>query len=98
MAAKYKRVLAVLILLLLVAQMLYIGQKNQPEEEEEIVIEHPLLIWYTDPDIQAYMEASAAEAVAMVPWLTSMGRMDISKRVCSFSSRRVTESKYCSAT
>ncbi|MCI8313066.1 MAG: extracellular solute-binding protein [Lachnospiraceae bacterium] len=64
MAAKYKRVLAVLILLLLVAQMLYIGQKNQPEEEEEIVIEHPLLIWYTDPDIQAYMEASAAEASA----------------------------------
>ena len=28
MAAKYKRVLAVLILLLLVAQMLYIGQKK----------------------------------------------------------------------
>ena len=94
MAAKYKRVLAVLILLLLVAQMLYIGQKNQPEEEEEIVIEHPLLIWYTDPDIQAYMEASAAEAVEMVPALVSVGRMESSNLFCSISSFRLTESKY----
>ncbi len=63
MAAKYKRVLAILLLLLLVAQMVYMGQKNRPkEEEEELVIEHPLLIWYTDPDIQNYMEASAKEA------------------------------------
>lgn len=62
MAAKYKRVLAILLLLLLVAQMVYIGRKDQPAEEEEIVIEHPLLIWYTDPDIQNYMEASAKEA------------------------------------
>lgn len=62
MAAKYKRVLAILLLLLFVAQMLYISQKEQPKEEEELVIEHPLLIWYTDPDIQDYMEASAKEA------------------------------------
>ena len=64
MTIKYQRIIAVLLVLLLGAQMVYMGWKNRPEEEEEVVIEYPLLIWYTDPDIQAYMEAAAAEMTA----------------------------------
>lgn len=64
MAKKYQRVIAVLAVLLFAAQLLYMGLEGRPEEEEEIVVERPLLIWYTDPDIQPYMEASAAEASA----------------------------------
>ena len=64
MTIKYQRIIAVLLVLLLGAQMVHMGWKNRPEEEEEVVIEHPLLIWYTDPDIQAYMEAAAAEMTA----------------------------------
>lgn len=64
MTKKYQRILAVLLVALLGAQMLYAGMKDRPAEEEEIVVEEPLLIWYTDPDIQSYMEAAAAEVAA----------------------------------
>lgn len=63
MTKRYQRILAVLLVLLFGAQMVHMGFQNQPEEEE-IVVEQPLLIWYTDPDIQGYMEDAAAEIAA----------------------------------
>lgn len=63
MTKKYQRIFAVLLVLLLGAQMVHVGMKDRPVEEE-IVVEEPLLIWYTDPDIQSYMEAAASEAAA----------------------------------
>ena len=63
MTKKYQRVIAVLAVFLFAAQLLYMGLENRPEEEE-LVVERPIRIWYTDPDIQPYMEASAAEASA----------------------------------
>ncbi len=63
MTTMYQRVLSLLIVLLLGMQMVTVGMKNQPEETE-IAVERPLLIWYTDPDIQTYMEEAAAETAA----------------------------------
>lgn len=63
MTKKYQRIIAILVVLLFAAQMMYIGVKNRPEEVE-LVVERPILIWYTDPDIQSYMEAAAAEAAS----------------------------------
>ncbi len=64
MIKKYQRIFAVLLVLLLGAQMIHVGMKDRPPKEEEIVVEEPLLIWYTDPDIQSYMEAAASEVAA----------------------------------
>ncbi len=64
MIKKYQRIFAVLLVLLLGAQMIHVGMKDRPPKEEEIVVEEPLLIWYTDPDIQFYMEAAASEVAA----------------------------------
>lgn len=63
MTIKYQRIVAVLIVLLLAAELVHMGLKEKPEEEE-IIVERPLLIWYTDPDIQDYMEAAAAETAS----------------------------------
>ncbi|MCI9008662.1 MAG: hypothetical protein HFI13_11210 [Lachnospiraceae bacterium] len=63
MTKKYQRILAVLLVLLFGAQMVHMGLQNKPEEVE-IVVEDPLLIWYTDPDIQTYMEEAAAQIAA----------------------------------
>lgn len=63
MTKKYQRILAVLLVLLFGAQMVHMGVRNQPEEVE-IVVEQPLLIWYTDPDIQTYMDEAAAGIAA----------------------------------
>lgn len=63
MTTMYQRVLSLLIVLLLGMQMVTVGMKNQPEETA-IAVERPLLIWYTDPDIQVYMEKAAAETAA----------------------------------
>ena len=60
MTTMYQRVLSLLMVLLLGMQMVSVGMKNQPKETE-IAVERPLLIWYTDPDIQTYMEEAAAE-------------------------------------
>lgn len=60
MTIKYQKIIAVLIVLLLAAELVHMGLKEKPEKEE-IVVERPLLIWYTDPDIQDYMEAAAEE-------------------------------------
>lgn len=61
MTKNYQRIIAVLAVLLLAAQMVYTGFRNRPEEVE-LAVERPILIWYTDPDVQSYMEAAAAEA------------------------------------
>lgn len=61
MTTTFQRFLSLLIVLLLGAQMISVGIKQQPEETA-IVAEEPLLIWYTDPDIQPYMERAAREA------------------------------------
>lgn len=63
MTKKYQRMIAVLLVLLFAAQMIYIGTQNRTEEVE-LTVERPILIWYTDPDIQSYMEAAAAEAAS----------------------------------
>lgn len=55
-----QRILAVLLVALLGAQMFWTGMKSRPEKVE-LEVERPLLIWYTDPDIQNYMEAAAEE-------------------------------------
>jgi len=61
MTKNYQRIISVLAVLLLAAQMVYTGFRNRPEEVE-LAVERPILIWYTDPDVQSYMEAAAAEA------------------------------------
>lgn len=63
MTNKYQRILSVLLVFLFGAQMIYTGLEGQPEEIE-LTVERPILIWYTDPDIQSYMEAAASEASA----------------------------------
>lgn len=55
-----QRILSVLLILLLGVQMFHTGMENRPEEVK-LQVERPLLVWYTDPDIQGYMEAAAAE-------------------------------------
>lgn len=63
MAVKYRRIIAVLFVLLLGAELVHMGLRERPEEEK-IVVERPLLIWYTDPDIQTYMEEAAKEVAS----------------------------------
>lgn len=63
MTTKYQRIFAILLLILLGVQMCYTGLESRPEEIE-LEVEKPILIWYTDPDIQPYMEASAAEVAS----------------------------------
>lgn len=64
MTKHWQRTIAVLAVLLFGAQMVYMGFQHKPEEEEEVVVEQPILIWYTDPDIQGYMEDASAEMAA----------------------------------
>lgn len=58
-----QRILAVLIVALLGAQLFTTAVKNKPETLE-LEVERPLVIWYTDPDIQSYVEAAAAAFAA----------------------------------
>lgn len=60
MTTIYQRVLSVFLVILLGIQMVYVGLENQPREVETEEL-RPLLIWYTDPDIQPYMESAAVE-------------------------------------
>ena len=60
MKKKYWGLLLVLLVLLMVSQASYMEHKKQ-SEEVVVNVEHPILIWYTDPDIQSYMEDAAAE-------------------------------------
>lgn len=87
MTTKYQRVLAVLLVLLLGAQMCYTGLRSRPEEVE-LEADRPILIWYTDPDIQPYMEASAAEAASryQVEIRTELvSEVDYIERICEAS-------------
>lgn len=63
MTKKYQRMIAILLVLLFGAEMVHIGLKGQPEEIK-LAVERPILIWYTDPDIQSYMETAAARAAS----------------------------------
>ncbi len=58
-----RRIVSVLLVLLLAVQMMDMGLRTKPVmvEVEEPKEERPLLVWYTDGDIQDYMEASAKE-------------------------------------
>lgn len=63
MKKKYWGILIVLLMLLMVSQASYMERKKQ-SEEVAVNVEHPILIWYTDPDIQSYMEDAASEVAA----------------------------------
>ncbi len=60
MTKKQKCVLSALLVALLAAQLVWMKTKTE-SENVELEVEQPILIWYTDPDIQSYMEASAAD-------------------------------------
>lgn len=60
MTSVRSRVLSVLIVLLLGIQMLWVSWEGRPVEVE-IEEEKPIVIWYTDPDIQSYVEEAASE-------------------------------------
>lgn len=63
MTTRNQRIFSILLVILLGAQMFYTAYDGRGQEEE-IVIERPLLIWYTDEDIQPYMETAAADMSA----------------------------------
>lgn len=63
MKKKYWGILIVLLMLLMVSQASYVERKKQ-SEKVAVNVEHPILIWYTDPDIQSYMEDAASEVAA----------------------------------
>jgi maltose-binding protein MalE len=54
----------VLCVALLAAQAYSSTKKTNSQDNEEAAEEKPLLIWYTDPDIQDYVEAAAKEFAA----------------------------------
>lgn len=60
-------ILAALLVCMVAAQLIY-QSSQKPEEAEPIDINQPLIIWYTDPDLQTYMEATA-EAFAAEYWM-----------------------------
>lgn len=55
-----QRILAVLLVLLLGVQLVYGGMSGR-KPKVEISEEQPLLIWYTAPDMQTYIEGAAAD-------------------------------------
>ena len=60
MTSAGNRILSVLLVVLLGIQMLWVSWEGRPAAEE-IEEEKPIVIWYTDPEIQSYMEAAAQE-------------------------------------
>ncbi len=60
-------VLAVLLIGMVIAQVVY-QNSQKPLEAEPVDINKPLVIWYTDPAMQPYMEATA-EAFAAEYWM-----------------------------
>ncbi|MDO4261477.1 MAG: extracellular solute-binding protein [Eubacteriales bacterium] len=61
MAYRCQKVLVVVITLLLVAEIIHASRMNQADTVT-LQEERPLLVWYTDPDIQQYMEETAEKA------------------------------------
>lgn len=62
MSKRIPGILAVIVVIFLLMEMTF--QIRQQENKEAVEPENvsPLLVWYTDPDIQTYMEETAAEA------------------------------------
>ncbi len=62
MSKRIPGILAVIVVIFLLMEMTF--QTRQQENKEAVEPENvsPLLVWYTDPDIQTYMEETAAEA------------------------------------
>ena len=58
-----QKILAVLVVVLLVAEIIHASKLNQ-KDSVTLAEERPRLIWYTDPDIQEYMQQSAEAAAA----------------------------------
>lgn len=54
MKSTVQKILAVLIVVLLVAEIIHASKLNQ-KDSVTLAEKRPLLIWYTDPDIQEYM-------------------------------------------
>lgn len=61
MKSTVQKILAVLIVVLLVAEIIHASKLNQ-KDSVTLAEKRPLLIWYTDPDIQEYMQQSAEAA------------------------------------
>ena len=63
MKSTVQKILAVLVVVLLVAEIIHASKLNQ-KDSVTLAEKRPLLIWYTDPDIQEYMQQSAEAAAA----------------------------------
>ena len=63
MPKKFLGILVILAVLVLGAEIVYVSKQNQ-KPQVELEETRPILVWYTDPDIQTYMEETAAQAVA----------------------------------
>ncbi|MCD8361474.1 MAG: extracellular solute-binding protein [Lachnospiraceae bacterium] len=61
MKIPWKKPLIALLALMFLAQCIHSALENRPVEPE-LVEEQPILVWYTDPELQEYMETTAAEA------------------------------------
>ena len=63
MSKRIPGILAVIVVIFLLMEMTF--QTRQQENKEAVEPENvsPLLVWYTDPDIQTYMEETAAEGL-----------------------------------
>ena len=57
MKSTVQKILAVLVVVLLVAEIIHASKLNQ-KNSVTLAEKRPLLIWYTDPDIQEYMQQS----------------------------------------
>ena len=63
MSKKFLGILVTLAVLVLGAEIVYVSKQNQ-KPQVELEETRPILVWYTDPDIQTYMEETAAQAAA----------------------------------
>ena len=63
MPKKFLGILVILAVLVLGAEIVYVSKQNQ-KPQVELEETSPILVWYTDPDIQTYMEETAAQAAA----------------------------------
>ena len=63
MSKKFLGILVTLVVLVLGAELVHVSKQNQ-KPQVELEETRPILVWYTDPDIQTYMEETAAQAAA----------------------------------
>lgn len=62
MSKRIPGILAVIVVIFLLMEMTFQTGQQENKEAAETETVNPLLVWYTDPDIQSYMEETAAEA------------------------------------